>query len=203
MSKDAYPLPMIDVCLDALAGASWFSTFDLRSGYHQVEMDPRDADKITLATRRGTFRFKVMPFGLCNAPATFQRLMNVALAGLDSQVCLVYLDDIIVHSVDLESHLVRLDRLLTRLVAAGLKLKVFKCQMFQREVAFLGHRVNADDLSTDPMKVAAVADWPVPCCLLDVRSFLGLCSYYRKFVEGFSEIAAHLHALTQKKARFC
>ena len=110
---------------------------------------------------------------------------------------------IIAHSLDLESHLVRLERLLRRLVAAGLKLKVSKCQLFQRELAFLGHRVNADGLSTDPMKVAAVADWPVPWCLRDVRSFLGLCSYYRKFVEGLSEIAAPLHALTRKNARFC
>ena len=98
--KDAYPLPRIDVCLDA----SWFSTFDLRSEYYQVEMDPRDEDKTTFASRRGPFRFKVMQFGLCNAPATFQRLMNVALAELNPVVCLVYLDDMIVHSVDLESH---------------------------------------------------------------------------------------------------
>ena len=178
--KDAYSLPRIDVCLDALAGTSWFSTFDLRSEYHQVEMDPRDADK----TKFATFRFKVMPFGLCNAPATFQRLMKVALAGLDPEVSLVYLDDIIVYSVDLESHLVRRERLLTRLVAAGLKLKVSKCQLSLMEVTFLGHRVNANGLSTDPVKVAAVAHWPVPCCLRDVRIFLGLCSYYRKLVES-------------------
>ena len=127
--KDAYPLPRIDVCLDALAEASWFSTFDFRSGYHQVEMDPRDADKTTFATRRGTHRFKVMPFGVCNAPATFQRSM----AGLNLEVCLVYPDDIIVHSVDLKSHLLRLQRLLERLVVAGLKLKVFKCRLFQRK----------------------------------------------------------------------
>ena len=136
--KDAYPLPRIDVCLDALAGACWFSAFDLRSRYHQVKMELRDADKTTFATRRGTFRFKVMPFGLCNAPATFQQLMNVALAGLDPEVCLMYLDDIIVHSVDLESHLVLFEILLMRLMAADLKLKVSKCQLFQRKVAFPG-----------------------------------------------------------------
>ena len=109
--------------------------------------------------------------------------MNVALAGREPEVCLVYLDDIIVHSVDLESHLIRLQRLLTKLVAAGLKLKVSKCQLLQQEVAFLGHRVNADGLSTDPTKVAAIGVWPVPCCLREVRFFSALCSYYRKFVK--------------------
>ena len=105
--KDSYSLPRKDVCLDTLGGSTWFSTFHLRSGYHQVEKDVRDSDKTTFVTRRGTLRFKVMPFGLCNAPAIFQRLMNVALAGLDLEVCLVYLDDIIVHSRDLSSHLDR------------------------------------------------------------------------------------------------
>ena len=133
--KDLYPLPYIDVCLEALAEATWFSTFDLR---------------------RGTFRFKVMPFGLCNAPATFRRLMNVATAGLNPEICLVYLDDINVYSCDLGSHLERLERLFERLSRAGLKLKVSKCKLLQREVAFIGHRVNAEGLSTDPEKVEAI-----------------------------------------------
>ena len=174
--KDSYPLPRIDVCLEALAGATWFSTFELRSGYHQVEMDSKDSDKTTFVTRRGTFRLKVMPFGLCNAPATFQRLMNVAMAGLDPEICLVYLDDIIVHS-----HLVRLERVFERLSRNGLKLKVYKYRLLQREVAFLGHRVNTEGLSTDPEKVEAIRGWPTPGCLREVRAFLGLCSYYRKF----------------------
>src|SRR5688572_29016332 len=94
--KDSYPLPRIDECLDALAGGGWFSTLDLRSGYHQVAMDPKDADKTAFVTRRGIFRWKVMPFGLCNAPATFQRLMDIVLSGLNFEVCLVYLDDVII-----------------------------------------------------------------------------------------------------------
>lgn len=126
--KDSYPLPRKDVCFDALAGATCFSTFDLRSGYHQVEMDPRDSDKTTFVIRRGTFPFKVMPFGLCNAPATFSGLMIVAMTGLDLEVCLVNLDDIIVHSQDLGSHLDRLERLFELLRRVGLKLKVSKCR---------------------------------------------------------------------------
>ena len=111
--KDAYPLPSIDACLDELAGAAWFSTFDLRSGYHQVKVDPRDADMTTFVTRRGTYSFRVMPFGLCNAPATFLRLMNVAM---NPEICFLYLDDIIVHSRDLDSHMERLEALFERLL---------------------------------------------------------------------------------------
>ena len=121
--KDSYPLPSIDVCLDALACARWFSTIDLRSDYHQVELAPKDAENTTFVTRCGTFQFRVMPFGLCNALATFQRLMNVALAGLDPMVCLVYLDDIIVPSPDLGAHLEGLTWLFKRLRSIGLKLK--------------------------------------------------------------------------------
>ena len=137
--KDSYPLPRIDVCLDALAWAEWFSTFDLQSGYHQVEMDPRNSDKTTFVTRRGTFRFSVIPFGLCKALATFQRLMNVGMAGLDPMISLVYLDDIIVHSKELSVHLDRLRLLFDRLLVTGLKLKVSKCRLFLTEVGFLGH----------------------------------------------------------------
>ena len=200
--KDSYLLDRIDVCVEALAGATWFSTFDLRSGYHPVQMDPRYSDKTTFMTRRGTCWFKVMPFGLCNAPTTIQRLMNVAMAGLDREICLIYLDDIIVHSWDLGFHLERLDRLFELLRRAGLKLKFSKRRLLQREVAFLGHRVNAEGLSTDPEKVEAIRGWPTPVCLREVRAFLGLCSYYCQFIPEFAEIVAPLHALTRKNRRF-
>ena len=113
--KDTYPLPRIDDCLDTLAGASLFSTFDLRSGYYQVAMEKRDAHKTTFVTRNGTFAFRVMPFGLCIAPATFQRLLDVTMMGLNLEICLVYLDDIIVFSRDVQSHLERLELLFRRL----------------------------------------------------------------------------------------
>ena len=128
-------------------------------------MDSEDSDKTTFVTRRGTFRLKVLPFGLCNAPATFQRVMNVARAGLNPEVCVIYLDDIIVHSPDLDSHLERLERLFELLSLAGLKLKVSKYRLLQREVAFLGHRVNAQGLFTDPAKLEAIREWPMPAFL--------------------------------------
>jgi len=125
--KDVYPLPQVDACLDAMASAKLFSTFDLRSAYHHVEVAPQDRDKTTFICQRGMFRYKTMPFGLCNAGATFQRLMDVVMSGLHLEVCLVYLDNIIVFSETVEEHLERLIRVLGRLKAAGLKLKPEKC----------------------------------------------------------------------------
>ena len=160
--KDTCPLPRIDDCLDTLAGESLFSTFDLRSGYYQVAMDPRDAHKTTFVTRKGTFAFRVMPFGLCNAPATFQRLMDVTTMGLNLKICLVYLDDIIVFSRDVQSHLERLELLFRRLQGAKLKLKPSKCHLLQKSVSFLGYIVSDQGVSTDLKKIEAVRNWPTP-----------------------------------------
>ena len=200
--KDVYPLPRIDSCLDALAGARWFSTFDLRAGYHQVGLHPRDAHKTTFITRRGSFQFDVLPFGLCNAPATFERLMDLVMSGLNYESLLVYLDDIIVFSETLEVHLVRLELVFFRLEAAGLKLKASKCHIMQQEVLFLGHVVTPQGIATDPDKIKLVTEWPTPRNLREVRSFVGLCSYYRRYVKDFARVAEPLHGLTRKNVRF-
>jgi len=200
--KDSYPLPRIDDCLDCLGGANWFSTMDLRSGYHQVAMDEHDKDKTTFVTRKGTFCFNVMPFGLCNAPATFQRLMDCTMRGLNYEVCLIYLDDIIVFSPDVATHFERLEVVLARLMGANLKLKPNKCSFLQRSVDFLGYKVSGRGIETDERKIDAVLRWPVPTKLREVRGFLGLCGYYRRFVHNFSEVAAPLHAMTKKNAPF-
>ena len=200
--KDAYPLPRIETCLDTLSGAAWFSTFDLRSGFHQVKVNPRDVNKTTFTCHRGTFRFPRMPFGLCNAPATFQRLMDTVLMGLNFDICLAYLDDIIVFSHDLQSHLERLERLFQRLREANLKLKPSKCNILQKRVAFLGYTLSESGIETDPSKIEAVRNWPTPTNLRQSRAFVGLCQYYRRFVPNFSAIAALLHALTKKGAPF-
>ena len=200
--KDSYPLPRIADCLDALGSATYYSTFDLRSGYYQVGMDEADRDKTSFVTRRGTFRFTAMAFGLTNAPATFQRVMDVAMAGLNYEICLVYLDDIVLFSKTVEEHLERLKLILDRLRKANLKLKPSKCHLLKKTVTFLGHVVSEDGIETDPAKVESVKSWPVPRNVTEVRSFLGLCSYYRRFVKDFSMIAAPLHALTGKNARF-
>jgi len=135
--KDAYPLPRIDVCLDAMSNAKWFSTFNLKAGYHQVLVNPLDADNTAFICPRGMFNFRKMPFGLCSSGTTFQRLMDVVLSGLHFQVCLVYTDDIILFSRTVDEHLERLVTVLGRLRSAGLKLKPENCVLFQKSV-FLG-----------------------------------------------------------------
>jgi transposase InsO family protein len=200
--KDAYPLPRTDDCLDALAGARWFTTLDLRSSYHQIEMEYSDADKTAFICREGSFRYRTMPFGLSNAGATFQRLMDILMVGLKFESIIVYLDDILIYSYDLNQHLERLREVLQRLRKAGLKLKPNKCKFMRRSVDFLGHVVSADGIRADPGKISAVLDWPVPNNLTELRAYLGLCSYYRRFVQNFSEIAAPLYGLTAKKCPF-
>ena len=200
--KDSYPLPRIDDSLDALAGAKCFSTLDLASGYWQVGMTEEAKQKSAFVTQGGLYQFKVMPFGLCNAPSTFERLMEQVLAGLQWQICLVYLDDIIVYSRDFTEHVERLEIILKRISAAGLKLKPKKCHFFCKKVIYLGHEVSAEGIATDPEKVKAVQDWGIPRNLTDVRSFLGLCSYYRRFIPQFSTIAKPLTKLTEKDQGF-
>jgi hypothetical protein len=200
--KDSYPLPRITDCLDALGSATYFSTFDLRSGYFQIAMEEDDKDKTSFLTRRGTFRFTAMPFGLCNAPATFQRLMDVVTVGLNYEICLVYLDDIILFSHSIPEHLVRLRMLLERLRRANLKLKPSKCHLLRRRVNFVGHVISAGNIATETEKVEQVSAWPRPKDVTEVRSFVGLVSYYRRFIKDFATVAAPLHALTAKNARF-
>lgn len=200
--KDAYALPRIDETFDALSGSRWFSTMDLAAGYWQVEIDPRDRSLTAFSAASGHYQFNVMSFGLTNAPATFERLMERVLAGLQWEICLVYLDDIIVMASSFDQHLERLEIVFSRLRAAGLKLKPKKCNFFRSEVLYLGHYVTASGLSTDPEKVNRVKNWQTPRTLKEVRAFLGLAGYYRKFIRDFSVIASPLHKLSQKDERF-
>ncbi|XP_050714146.1 protein NYNRIN-like [Eriocheir sinensis] len=200
--KDSYPLPRIDDTLDALVGARWFSTLDLKSGYHQVEMAEEDKPKTAFSFGQGLWQFNVMPFGLCNAPGCFERLMERVLEGLQWKTALVYIDDVIVFGSTFEEELERLEEVLQRLRKANLKLSPKKCSLFQHEVPFLGHVVSRDGVCTDPQKVAVVEKWPVPTNVAEVRSYLGLCTYYRRFVQDFASVAAPLHRLTRKGACF-
>ena len=200
--KDSHPLPRVDDALDALAGAAWFSTIDLQHGYWQVELAEQDREKTAFTTGTGLYHFKVMPMGLTNAPATFQRLMEMVLRGLPWKTCLVYLDDVLIFSRTFDEHLKHLEEVFTRFQGSGLKLNPAKCSLARDHVRFLGHVVSKHGIQPDPKNVESVRDWPTPHTPTEVRAFLGLCSYYRKFIRDFAHHAAPLHALTEKNAPF-
>ena len=161
-----------------------FTTLDLASGYWQVEVDVADREKTAFTTRHGLFEFQIMPFGLCNEPGMFQRLMKFVLAGLHWQTCLVYLDDVIVYGQDFDDHLERLREVFHRFHQTGLKMEPSKCFLLRPRVPYLGHVISAGGVSTDPTKIEAVQQWPVPL-KVTVRSFLGFASYYQRFIQNF------------------
>ena len=199
---DSYPLPNVEATLDALGGSSWFCTLDLRSGYHNVMIADDDRDKTQFITRRGTFRWKRMSFGLSTAPGSFQRLMDLVMSGLNYESVLVYLDDLIIMATSFEQLVERFTVVLERLRAANLKLNCKKCNLFQRKVSFLGHVISESGVEVQSEKTEAVRDWPTPANQSEVRSFLGLASYYRRFIKDFSIIADPLNQLLRKGFNF-
>lgn len=201
--KDAYPIPRIDQTLENLKGARYFSSMDLATGYWQVPVASRDQHKTAFGTSDGgLFEYLVMAFGLTNAPATFQRLMNKLFEKQLFVFILIFLDDLLAYSESEEEHIKHLEIIFQILRAANLKLKPKKCSFFQTEVQFLGHIVSEDGARPDPEKVKAVANWPTPTNLTEVRSFLGFCGYYRRFVKNFAGIAQPLHELAKKNVHF-
>ena len=180
----------------------YFTTLDLASGYWQVAMEPRSQEKTAFSTYAGHYELCKMPFGLVNAPSTFQCLMEIVLAGLARKCCLVYLDDVLVFGRSLDEHNENLSKVFKRLRAAGLKLKPKKCRFDMTEVVYLGHVISAEGVRADPRKVSAVQEFPTPVDTKTLHSFLGLASYYRRFVPGFSIVAGPLHSLIKKDVPF-
>ena len=200
--KDRYPLPRIDTLLDRLGRARIFTKLDLASGYHQIAMDDESIFRTAFTTSLGQWEFVVMPFGLCNAPATFQRLMNTVFATEINRFILVYLDDILIFSESIEEHWEHLRTALERLRKARLYGRIQKCDFLKTRVDYLGYEVSERGVHASPEKVKAVVNWPRPQSVHDVRSFLGLASYYRRFIHGFSQIAGPLTELTRSKAKW-
>lgn len=200
--KNKYPLPIIDELLDELAGACWFSKLDLRSGYHQIRMHLDDEHKTAFKTHHGHFEFRVLPFGLTSAPATFQSIMNSVLAPYLRRSVLVFVDDILVYSHSLAEHEVHLRQVLQILSDNHLKVKQSKCSFAQPQLAYLGHVISANGVATDEDKIVAVRNWITPTSVKELRSFLGLSGYYRKFVRNYGIICKPLTNLLRKGQLF-
>ena len=200
--KDTYPLPLIQDIFDQMGGSVIFSTLDLKAGYWQLPVAEEDIPKTAFRCHKGLFQFKVMPFGLCNAPAVFQRTMDYVLSGLIGACVQVYLDDIIVYSRNASDHERHLQCVFDRLRMAGLRLKPTKCSFGLSQVKLLGYILDADGIRADPEKARAINDLQPPTTVREVRSFLGMTGYYRQCMPGYARIEEPLIRLTRKHARF-
>ena len=201
--KDAYPLPNIRQIFDTLSGSRWYNTIDMAAGYWQIPMEPSHKKKTAFTTpTRGLFHFLVLPFGLCNSGATFERVMERVLGNLQWVKCICYLDDVIIFGSTFDTTLSNLRAVFSRLKAANLKLKPSKCKFFQRSVAFLGHIATEYGTRCDPAKTEAIQDWPRPQNRTEMKSFLGLVNFYRSYIPNCAEIAHPLNNLTRKSVKF-
>jgi len=200
--KNKYPLPRIDELMDQLGGAQWFSKIDLASGYHQIPIEPTDVRKTAFRTRYGHFEFVVMPFGLTNAPAAFMKMMNGVFRDFLDEFVIIFIDDILVYSKSWEAHQEHLRAVLERLREHELFAKLSKCSFWQRSVGFLGHVISDQGVSVDPEKIRSIKEWPRPRNATEIRSFLGLAGYYRRFVRSFASMAQPLSRLTGKDTAF-
>jgi Reverse transcriptase (RNA-dependent DNA polymerase)/RNase H-like domain found in reverse transcriptase len=200
--SDAYPLPRIDELLERYETARWFTSLDLAAGYHQVEMEEEDKEKTAFICSRGLFEYNVMPFGLKNAPGTFQRLMDKILREYINEFVVVYLDDIMIYSDSFENHVKHVREVLERLKRANLILKLKKCKFGEQNIEFLGHIIGREGIKPDPKKIEKIINLKAPKDVSGIRSILGLCSYYRRFVKDFSKIAKPLTSLLKKGVSF-
>ncbi|GJR17520.1 putative reverse transcriptase domain-containing protein [Tanacetum coccineum] len=200
--KNRYPLPRIDDLFDQLQGSRFFSKIDLRSGYHQLRVHEDDIPKTAFRTRYRHFEFTVMPFGLTNAPTIFMDLVNRVCKPYLDKFVIVFIDDILIYSKTKEDHEVHLGLVLELLRKEKLYAKFSKCEFWLQEVHFLGHVVNQNGIHVDPSKIEAVKNWKTPTTPSEIRSFLGLAGYYRRFIANFSKIAKPLTLLTQKNQKY-
>lgn len=199
--EDKYPLPNISDILDKLGKAQYFTTLDLANGFHQIEMEPEDVHKTAFSTDTGHYEFKRMPFGLRNAPASFQRVMNNVLRGLQNEICCVYLDDVIIYSTSLQEHIERLKLIFERFRQSNFKIQLDKSEFLHKEVNYLGHLITKEGVKPNPDKIQAVKNFPIPKTPRDIKSFLGLAGYYRRFIKDFAKIAKPMTLCLKKNAK--
>lgn len=198
---DRYPLPNISDLLDKLGRCHYFTTLDLASGFHQIEINEESVEKTAFSTEFGHHEFLRMPFGLKNAPATFQRVMDQILRGLVNKTCLVYLDDIIIFSTSLQEHITNIKEIFNRLRDAGLKIQLDKSEFIKREVAYLGHIVTPEGVKPNPAKIKAIKAYPIPKTTKEIKGFLGLLGYYRKFIPDFAKLTKPLTLCLKKNSK--
>ena len=194
--KDSYALPRIDEIFDSLHGARYFTTIDMKSGYHQVEVEEEHKERTGFTVGPlGFWEYNRMPFGLTNSPASYSRLMNECLGSLNMTICIIYLDDLIIFSNTFDEHMERLDKVFTKLKECNLKLAPEKCSFFKEKVTFLGHVVSKDGIETDPSKIDKIKNWPTPTTPEELHSFLAFAGYYRRFIQDFAKIIRPLAEL--------
>ncbi|CAH2087564.1 unnamed protein product [Euphydryas editha] len=196
---DRYPLPNITDLFDKLGKSLYFTTLDLASGYHQIEVEEQDREKTAFSTQNGHYEFLRMPFGLKTAPATFQRTMDNVLRGLQGLHCMVYLDDVIVFSTSLDEHIHKLRTVFDRLRQTNLKVQLDKSEFLRKEVIYLGHTITKDGLRPNDDKIAAVMNYPIPKTTTEIKSFLGLIGYYRRFIKDFAHVTKPLTSCLKKR----
>lgn len=198
---DKFPIPNIDDIIDKMGRAMYFTTLDLAKGFHQIEIHEADIEKTAFSTNSGHYEWLRLPFGLNNAPATFQRLMNSVLAPYIGKICFVYLDDIIIFSTSLQEHLDSVRKILTKIREANLKIQLDKCEFMKRETEFLGHVITDKGVKPNPKKIEAVQKYPIPRTPTQIKAFLGLTGFYRKFIKDYAAIAKPLTACLKKDCK--
>ena len=194
--RQAFPMPNVEEMLDKLESAKYFSSIDLGNAYYQVELEEESKEKTAFSTKTGQYCFNRMPFGIAAAPGTFQELMIKVLNGMKN--ALVYLDDILIYTTNLEEHYLALNEVIQRIGRAGLKINPEKCHLLKKEVKFLGHIINKDGIKTDPAKIEAIKSFERPKCLKNLRSFLGICNYYRRFIKEYAKKSRALEEMCGK-----
>ena len=200
--KDSFPLPRIDDIFATLGNSKFFTSIDLKSGYHNISVAPQDREKTAFCTRTSLYQFNVMPFEISSAPAIFQRMISRVLHGIEGKYSMAYLDDILVFSKTFEDHIEHLKDVFSRLKKADLCLNKKKCHFVKMEVEYLGHLIGPDGIKPNPEKVRVIQTLEPPVNVRGVRSFIGMVSYDRKYIPGFSEIARPLTNLAIKNVKF-